>query len=460
MSQDIVRYPLTRSQITIAMQEKYSLHKGLLQIPMILRFKRTLDVELMKKAINIEIERNDTLRVKFENDKESSYQYFVPPYDFDGFSYLDFSNKTEDDTLAQLTKLARKPLDYYGGTFGRIVMFTAPDGNSGLLLVLNHLAMDAWGAFTFVHDLLNVYVALDKGTELPRPPHSYEECLKKELLYTEDDAKEDMDFLEQYYSQGEKLEFSHILNYDVTMPDSIKKRAAKPTNAGKAAMNALLHDKSACTTKKLDGEFIGKIKTFCTENRVPFNTFFHFAVRTYLQKINGRDDVMYRNLVHRRATLAEKNSGGCRVGASCLRTVISKDATFKEAIATINETQHTLYKHLGIGAMQVGVLLNRKFNVSEYMNGGALMLTLMPPEFPMPEGYEYVSNWISLGRLCNPLYLLTLPGENGGMSFNYEYRIYETCAEQIDAMHDGIISILEKCMTDPTLTVSQIIESI
>ncbi len=61
MSQDIVRYPLTRSQITIAMQEKYSLHKGLLQIPMILRFKRTLDVELMKKAINIEIERNDTL---------------------------------------------------------------------------------------------------------------------------------------------------------------------------------------------------------------------------------------------------------------------------------------------------------------------------------------------------------------------------------------------------------------
>ena len=54
------------------MMVKYSLHKNLVQIPTSFSVDREIDFDLLKQAFNLEIARNDSLRLRFvKQDKKS-----------------------------------------------------------------------------------------------------------------------------------------------------------------------------------------------------------------------------------------------------------------------------------------------------------------------------------------------------------------------------------------------------
>ena len=70
-------YELTQSQQVMHYLVAFSIHKQVTQLPTTVTVDEQLDFDLLKKALAIEIQRNDALRLRFVPGKKKAVkQYF------------------------------------------------------------------------------------------------------------------------------------------------------------------------------------------------------------------------------------------------------------------------------------------------------------------------------------------------------------------------------------------------
>lgn len=107
-------FELIPSQKMINFMLKYSFfHKQVIQIPMSIVTHTPIDFDVLKKALNIEIERNDCMRLRFYKEHGEFYQYFLDKYVVDDVPVVTFS--TEEEQQAYLTADARRPIRHLKG---------------------------------------------------------------------------------------------------------------------------------------------------------------------------------------------------------------------------------------------------------------------------------------------------------------------------------------------------------
>ena len=99
-------YRLIHSQEMVAYMWRYTLHTQATQIPCAVVFDEALDMELLARAVNIEIQRNDCMRLRFLKEKGKIRQYFLAQYHVDSIPVLHFSSLEEQmQTLMKKLKL-------------------------------------------------------------------------------------------------------------------------------------------------------------------------------------------------------------------------------------------------------------------------------------------------------------------------------------------------------------------
>ena len=171
-------FELIPSQKMINFMLKYSFfHKQVIQIPMSIVTSTPIDFDVLKKALNIEIERNDCMRLRFYKEHGEFYQYFLDKYVVDDVPVVTFS--TEEEQQAYLTADARRPIRHLKGEDFRIIFFRSFDGGYGIYINITHLCMDAAAVFVFFSDLLGVYDHLKNGKPMPRPLGEYKKTIEK-----------------------------------------------------------------------------------------------------------------------------------------------------------------------------------------------------------------------------------------------------------------------------------------
>ncbi|MBQ8015068.1 MAG: hypothetical protein IJ264_02665, partial [Clostridia bacterium] len=120
---------------------KYSFfHKQVTQVPESIIVTKEIDFDVMEKAFNIEIERNDCLRLRFFKEKGRIKQYFIDEYTVKNIPVIDF--KSEQERLDVLTADAKKPIKMLKGETFRIKFFRTHDKRFGIYINIHHLVMD------------------------------------------------------------------------------------------------------------------------------------------------------------------------------------------------------------------------------------------------------------------------------------------------------------------------------
>ena len=197
-------FELIPSQKMINFMLKYSFfHKQVIQIPMSIVTHTPIDFDVLKKALNIEIERNDCMRLRFYKEHGEFYQYFLDKYVVDDVPVVTFS--TEEEQQAYLTADARRPIRHLKGEDFRIIFFRSFDGGYGIYINITHLCMDAAAVFVFFSDLLGVYDHLKNGKPMPRPLGEYKKTIRKELAIVADEKKmKEEGFLYSVFPQGRR----------------------------------------------------------------------------------------------------------------------------------------------------------------------------------------------------------------------------------------------------------------
>ena len=91
-------YDIIPSQETMYLMVKYSFHKQLTQIPTSFTVDADFDFDLLQKAFDIELERNDSLRIRFVSVDKKLKQYFLPELTYK-VPVMHFSSFEEQDAF-------------------------------------------------------------------------------------------------------------------------------------------------------------------------------------------------------------------------------------------------------------------------------------------------------------------------------------------------------------------------
>ncbi|MBQ1223957.1 MAG: hypothetical protein IIX84_06705 [Oscillospiraceae bacterium] len=455
----IKKYPLSEVQFVDLMQSlTVLLHPQAGNIPISVLLEKDIDLDILRRALDIEVQRNDSLRNRIKITLSGIRQSFLPSKDLGKIPFDDLLGKSKDEFDQYIRMNNSKPLAVFRGKSFRLRFFRAPDGRYGIHGVFSHICMDATAVLLFYRDLIAVYLALRDGKELPSPLDSFENILQKELeLFSNKEKKaRTVKFYEEYLSEGGPAFYAGVDG----MRELNRERARrKDPNFRTVNMIHPLSDKSATLKLRIEGETVRKMEAFCLENRVSLQSLFQLGMRTHLSYINERtEDVSLFVIVSRRATLADMNSGGSKALAHVMRTIIPEDTTFAQGLTAVDRCNLKLFHHADYSSLDEVYQQARMEKIPKTYTSLPLLFTCFPKEMlRVPEGVDCEFFGMGTGHFVYGLYVMLIPDlKNGGYDVYYEYQTKRITREDILLLHENMLKIVDLGLKDPDITISEL----
>ncbi|MGW0601616.1 amino acid adenylation domain-containing protein, partial [Streptomyces sp. NPDC002776] len=168
---DTARTPLTphhprpdRIPLSYAQQRLWFLHQfegpsATYNIPTTLRLTGTLNTEALHQALNDLITRHESLRTTIAEDEHGPHQIVHSPQDVP----LTVVETDEEELAARLTEAAHHAFDLGDELPVRATVFRVSATEHVLLLLIHHIASDAWSRDPLGRDLTAAYTARHAG---------------------------------------------------------------------------------------------------------------------------------------------------------------------------------------------------------------------------------------------------------------------------------------------------------
>lgn len=451
-------YPLIPPQEMIQFMLKYSFfHKQVTQIPDSIIVSQKIDFDVMTEAFNIEIERNDCLRLVFFKQNGKIMQYFRDPYRIGSVPVYNF--KSDEEREKVLTADAQKPIKMLKGEIFRLKYFTTYDGRYGVYINIHHLVMDNAAVFAFFNDLFAVYDHLKNGKQMPKPLGSYEDRIKRELAYVEDKSnleKEKAAYTEYITRNGEPL----YLGVEGPKLLEAERKKKKDPSINAPSLFDPIHDKAELTKTTFSPELSEKFFAFCENNNVSPECLVQLALRMHLSKINnGHLDTYFICLCTRRRTLTEKRSGGTVTAPLPWRVHLEEDDTFMSALDKMADAQVWAFRHMDYPYLEYRDLQRELFNYSAAAGSSTMMFSWMPINEKSINGWEYEYVGYGLGRYIMVLYTFAMKDAHTGcLKISCLHRTKFVSVEDIKALQNGTKRALEIGLENPDISVKKLLE--
>lgn len=451
-------YDLIPAQDMIQFMLKHSFfHKQVTQIPESMIVKKELDFDVMKKAFNIEIERNDCLRLRFFKEKGKIKQYFIDEYKVDNIPVLDF--KSDEERQAVLGADAQKPVKMLKDETFRIKFFRMSDGRNGVYINIHHLVMDNAAVFIFFADLFAIYDSLMNGTEMPKPLGKYEEIVQKELAYVADPEnlkKEEQAYREYMEKDGEPLYLG------VEGPRHLEAERAKKKNPNIKAPSLFdpINDKAELTKHSINYEDSQKIFEFMKENNVGGECLVQLAMRLHVSKVNNRhNDTYFIVLCPRRRNLKEKRAGGTLAVPLPWRVVLPEETTFRDALKKMADVQFWAFSHMNYPYLEYRKLQRDMYNYPAAAGASTMMFSWFPLEAGTMNNWDYQFEGYNLGRYIMVIYTFAMKDSaTGCLKLSCMHRTKYVTVEEAKALHLGAEKALKLGIENPDMTLGEIID--
>lgn len=454
-------YPLTKAQKFHLFYSDFCPKKEVLNIGTSLTIDYELDLDVLRQCIHKAYDRCESMRVRFAYDKEEKewYQYVVDKEERE-IEYVDFTGKTMDEAEEIMRSWTRVPLPREDSPMNRVVIIKTPDGFQGLYLLGDHMLLDAQSLIQFLKDVIELYCnIMFENIPYPADMRSYIEQLEKDLAYEAGSKAQQRD-REYFYKI---IENSEPIFNGVDGTRKLEEARKKCPGTGAAWSASEIVD-SAIDIFHLEAEPTRRLMKFCEDKHVSIQCLLLMGIRTYFQKFNGNDDVSVNVAYARRATLAEKKSGGTRIHSFPFRTVIPEDKTFMEGIYEIRNQQNEVFRHVNFDPVEYFAYRSKLYSTPksatyEPMSFTYQPMTLKEKGLNMLGDVKYKTKWYSNGAVAHAMYLTVMhrPDDNG-LDFNFEHQLAAISREQLEYFYYYVCKIMFKGIETPNMKVGDIIK--
>ena len=450
-------YDLIPSQETMHLMVKYSFKKQIVQIPCSFTAETEINFDLMQKAFEIEIERNDSLRNRFTVVDKQLKQYFIEPYKM---TVPKKFFRSSEEQKAFFDKDAQTPVKFKDCVPFRIYFFRTLGVGGGIYINMSHLAMDALGIVGCIFDMLRIYFALKNNEPIPAPLDSYEDYIQQEFLKLQDEKKQakHAKFDEEYWDKEKEPFYAGVHGPDFL--EKARKKQKNPNLRVPAAYNPLF---SSCKqiTIPIDADTTAKIFDYCRANSIAPESLFMFALRTHCSSINYRtDDVFMMVTCSKRATVKEKNMSGCLVQPIQVRTIIGEDKTFAEGLKEYTRVRTNLYRHLDYPYIKARDMSREVYGYNLIQGPACMMFTWLPIPIDVDMGFKFSFQIHDLGAYFTPLYTICSPDPaTKGIKMTYLYRHKLSTQAQIEKLHENALKTIIAGIENTDITVGELLDN-
>jgi hypothetical protein len=450
-------YELTPSQELSMLNRHWTLHKSIVNIATSVTFDAPLERHLLAEAIRLCVLRWDAFAIRIVKEGKTFRQYFGDR-DCLYVEQREFSDPAAMKRFFARRAAARIPL--VGSPQAGFVVFTAPDGRTGIYSVICHLIMDSWAIARFYRDVIDVYWALSNREPLPAPPYDHEPILLKELEYHHSArTQSDRTFWEQEIGVSQPL-FTSLKGSGVL---ARYRRMIRNPRARQCWVQHL-RTKADHVVLTVSPEDVARFQAFLNEAKLPsMQALFALALRLYLAKVNDRtEDVTMGVNVARRATVAEKNSGGSRVQNLTLRTVMPESMTFIEALELLMDKQNQLFRHADFSSMEMLFLPHRLYADLGSRPGTGYcdaLMTFQPTPMAVGHGLHCSTDWHCNGAFSMLSYLTVMDDDaSGGLRCYWERQVHHLPVSTIRACHSFMVAVMRAGTERPSITVGELMD--
>lgn len=452
-------YKLIHSQEMVQYMWKYSVHRQSTQIPVAIAFDEKLDFSLLARAVNIEIERNDCMRLRIFRDGMKVRQYFLGEYKLEKILVKKFSSKEEQ--VRYFDSVAATKLDVFGGEIFKIIFFVTHEGKHGIFISVSHMMMDFVAAFTFFKDLIAVYDSLKNKEPLPKPLAKYEDIIKKEQDNPDLEARiaEETKILDEFVAK-DRRPFYNAINGPKVL--NWQRKLFRDKDMTSPHMYLPVLDRTSLVKCYLSEKDSKTISDFIADNHLSAEWVIQLGFRIYLSKINEhKNDTLFWVLCPRRRTVKEKRCGGTLASPMPWREILSDDMTFSDAIKQLSESQVFLFRHCDVPFTNIRQMERDRYGFSLMQTGNSMMFSYLPSGENGFGGRSYQFSAYNFGYYVMPLYALTMQeASSGRYVFSYIHRLLLTKDDDVYRFHDGVVRTILKGVMNPEKTIGEILEEI
>ncbi|MBE6716590.1 MAG: hypothetical protein E7573_06695 [Ruminococcaceae bacterium] len=452
-------YKLIHSQEMVQYMWKYSVHKQSTQVPLAIAFDEELDFRILARAVNVEIERNDCMRLRIFREKLRVKQFFLDEYKLDKIQIKKFSSKEEQ--VAYFDSVASAKLDVFGGEMFRVIFFRTHENKCGIFIVASHIIMDFAAAFMFFKDLMAVYDSLKNNTPMPRPLSKYEDIIIKEQdnPELEERIKREGKLVDEWMAK-DRVPFYNAINGPKVLDMQRKLLHKKDMNMPHIYLPVL--DSTNLVKCHLSDEDSKKIDGFIKENQLSPEWVIQLGFRIYLSKLNYHtNDTLFWVLCPRRRTVKEKRCGGTLASPMPWREILDDDKSFIDTIRQLSESQIFLFRHSDVPFTDIRQLERDRYGLSLMQTANSMMFSFLPAGENAFGDRKYEFSAYNFGHYVMPVYALTMQeASTGRFVFSYIHRLFLTKDEDVYKFNDGVVRTLLKGVENPDKTIGEILEEI
>lgn len=441
-------YELCPSQNVIILQTKYTLWPKVVNIVFSATKTEDLDFDLLDKAFNLVVKRNDCLRIRFTKQKGQLMQYFLEEDEvvFDDIAHLSFETKEEQDKF--IDKVRAKAIKYMKGDQIIPYFIKTYDGKSMVLFKVNHIVIDIYGLDFIFNDLFAVYDALKNNTELPEKPGKYEDVIIEDLkrFHNEYSYNECKEFFQDYLTSHQEPYYAGVSgDKDPIWVKQVKKNK-------RAQKMFFVNNDTIGYERLITSDVVEPVLELCKElNLSPTTVFFYACSLCNALRNNNTETMLPLELCNCRGTQLEKNCAGCKVQSLGCFTEIDYNKSFVDNLHVFAETQAKLYRRYYFPDIDFESLVHKVYKSSLIETYYGIAFSFVP--YIKKKDIEYCI--YSNGKGALPCYIVGMfDVESNEIRMGYDVQTKITSEENVDSFHADYISILKQIVANPNMLAS------
>ena len=444
-------YPLSASQQIVKLQTTLNLFKRVGNIMFVLTFDEPYDRDVMRKAFGLLFERIDSLRTRFVKKDGKTVQYFAESGSAGEIPEITLSSYKKQTAFEH--RYRRGMLKPSKGETLKAVFAKGPDGKDLIYVKVSHFAADTAAIGVIVSDLLGVYDALKKGTELPEAPAAFEPVLKKDVAFLENEdlLKKDQEFFEDYYRNRhpEHAVYCglHGGNCELWQKQKRKGRYSVPY--------LFVRCDTEGSRYVIPKAIVKQAVDWCGKEQVTIANFFYYAYAVACSLRNDREKYQ-QNLIllNSRSTVAEKKCAGTKVQSVGMYTTVDYEKSWNENIKALVAEQSELYRHTRMSYVDVQGLQHKVWGHSPLTQLDNFCYSFIPFKTPAGVSMQVCSN--GKGTLCAYVALMFNP-DTFELQAVYDVQPIMTSPVELTEFQNVLIRTIEAVLESPEKKLGEIL---
>ena len=423
MSSDVKYYSLTHPQKGIWYTEKLYPGTSIGIVAATIKIKHEIDLEIFEKALNLFLLNNDSMRLRFAEIDGEPCQY-VSGYQFYRLEAIEFPDSEKLyrwDAVQTQTPFPSLDSDLFYFAFVR-----TDDGTSGLYFKIHHLIGDAWSSVLLVNELFKYYGGLLKGIENVEPETcSYLDYIDGEKVYERSGRfASDREFWNGKFENIPELTVLKLLKREETSLRSKRRTFVLP--------------------KRLSA----KLRQCCQENKTSIIAFIMSSVAIYINRVTGREEVVFGTPILNRSNAKDKNTLGMFVSTVPVRIKVDESLDYLTYSGYILKEWMSVLKHQKYPYNLLLKDIREKDRGVEKLYD--IIVSYQNAKLIKENPGSYEARWHPNGYQLESLCIHVNDREDdGNIIFDYDYLSDLFYSKEIEFIHDHISRLLWHALDNP-----------